>query len=425
VQPNTLVTKILELSREDPTSLQRLEAFRRAVTVMFTDIKGSTEYFEKYGDLAGLALVCECNDLLRRIVENHGGRVIKTIGDAVMAVFDGCAESVQAAVTMQRQLRTVNRVRKKEDEMLVRIGLHHGIGIVKTDDVFGDVVNVASRVESIAKPQQIVISDSLEREISPSKFDIAFLGRFRFKGKTEDRDIFQVQWSDTPVTQVHEAHTIVSHRTTRPAVLQRLAPDGSAIGEYPIPLRGITIGRTEGDVKFPEDARVSALHARFSLEQGQPMVEDVSGKGNIFIRLIATYTLQPGDVIAMGALLFKFISRPDLVAAATTLGRTLSNITELLNEPAAELLVINPGRKARYPLRQEEVRLGRTNGSYTFNEDPLMSRSHARIYHRGEDFFLEDLQSLNGTFVRVRRRAPVPFGAPVLVGREVLRVVSA
>src|ERR1700757_1765728 len=105
MRQNTLVTKILELSREDPSVLQQLERFRCAVTVMFTDIKGSTEYFESFGDIAGLAMVHECNDLLRAVIEQHGGRVVKTIGDAVMAVFDDGDQSVRAAIQIQRRLR--------------------------------------------------------------------------------------------------------------------------------------------------------------------------------------------------------------------------------------------------------------------------------------------------------------------------------
>src|ERR1700747_2974063 len=115
---NIFVTKILELAHDDPRLLERLEKCRRTVTVMFTDIKGSTEYFERFGDIAGLAMVHECNDLLRTVIEQHGGRVIKTIGDAVMAAFDNCNESIRAAISMQRRLREKNASKKKGDEIL-------------------------------------------------------------------------------------------------------------------------------------------------------------------------------------------------------------------------------------------------------------------------------------------------------------------
>src|SRR5207253_10694531 len=99
-----------------------------------------------------------------------------------MAVFDDCDKSVQAAVAIQRRLRERNARGKKPDEMLVRIGLHYGMGIVKSDDVFGDVVNVASRVESVALPRLIVIYDSLKQQLFTSEIRVVLLGRFSCTG---------------------------------------------------------------------------------------------------------------------------------------------------------------------------------------------------------------------------------------------------
>jgi len=425
MRQNTLVTKILQLSREDPAVLQQLERFRCAVTVMFTDIKGSTEYFETFGDIAGLAMVHECNDLLRSVIEQHGGRVVKTIGDGVMAVFDDCDKSVQAAVAIQRRLRERNARGKKPDEMLVRIGLHYGMGIVKSDDVFGDVVNVASRVESVALPRQIVISDSLKQQLSTSEFKVVLLGRFRLKGKSEDRDLYQALWGDTEAVPLKAAPTPISQDGIGTAKLQQLNRDGAVIAEYPIAAAGVTVGGTDADAKV--DSKSQEVRARFSLEEGQPMVEDIGNKGRIFIRLAATYTLEEDDVIAMGTRLFRFICKPDLVAAATTLGKTLLAVGELVKEWPAEFAGINPDgseRQETYPLQHEEITFGRTTGTFTFNNDPIMSRSHARVYHRGEDFFLEDLGSRNGTFVMVRGKAPLPFAASVLVAGQVFRMVQ-
>ena len=424
---DTLVTRILQLAREDPSLLKELEKFRRTITVMFTDIKGSTEYFEHFGDIAGLAMVHECNDLLRSAIEHHGGRVIKTIGDAVMAAFDDCNESVRAAIAMQRRLLEKNASRKKEDEMQVRIGLHYGRGIVKSDDVFGDVVNVASRVESIAQAGQIIISDSLREQISQPQFDVVFLGRYRLKGKSEDRDLFQVRWTDAEAVPIKAAHTVVTRTGTSEAQLQRVTRDGAVSAEYPVTVDGVTVDNAEADAESPEDPKLPAVKARFSLVEGQPTVENVGKRGRIYIRLVATYTLEEGDIVAMGMRQFKFVCKPEVVAAATTLGKTLLNVSNLLKESAAEFLAINPdgsSRPEKYPLREEEVTFGRTNATYTFDGDRLMSRSHARVYQRGEDFFLEDLSSRNGTFVMVRGKAPVPFGAPVLVGKQMFRIVQ-
>src|SRR5215471_6567345 len=102
---STAVTRILELSRQDPAHLKDLETFRHSVAVLFTDIQGSTAYYEKFGDLPGLAMVYQCNSLLERVVHKNGGRVIKKIGDAIMATFNNCEACVRTAVEMQQQLK--------------------------------------------------------------------------------------------------------------------------------------------------------------------------------------------------------------------------------------------------------------------------------------------------------------------------------
>src|SRR5438477_4271570 len=101
MNPNDGVTRILNLDAQTPDRAAELEKLRRNITVLFTDIKGSTAYFEQFGDSAGLLMVFQCNSLLSKCVERHGGRVIKTIGDAIMASFEDCAEAVAASIEMQ------------------------------------------------------------------------------------------------------------------------------------------------------------------------------------------------------------------------------------------------------------------------------------------------------------------------------------
>ena len=425
MRPNTSVTKILTLAREDPRVLERLEIFRRAITVMFTDIKGSAEYYDRYGDTAGFNMVSECNDLLKCIAEEHGGWVVKTIGDAIMAVFEDCDQSVRAAIAMQRRLREKNAARTEEDVTLIRVGLHYGTGIVKTDDVFGNVVNVASRVENIAQPEQIIISDSLRERIAATEFRVVSLGRSCLKGESKERELFHVNWSDEVVPI--SAHTTAIQPSLLAARLQRLNRDSSVAHEYPISTTGLVVDNREAISQYPEERKNRAVRARFSLVNGQPTVEDISGSGRIFIRLIATYTLENGDVVALGAHLFKFVCMAEVVSAASALGKTLRNVSQLFNEPVARFVGITGEGAERgevFPIQDEEISFGRTNATYVFNNDRLMSRCHARIYRRGEDFFLEDLGSLNGTMVMVRGKAQVPIGVSVSVGGQVFRVVQ-
>ena len=425
MQANTLITKILELAREDPRHLEELERFRRAITVMFTDIKGSTEYFERFGDLAGLAMVHECNDMLRHEVENHGGRVLKTIGDAVMAVFDDSNQAIRAAIGMQRRLHQSNSRKKEESRILVRVGLHHGIGIVKSDDVFGDVVNVASRVESVAQPEQIVVSDSLQGKISPTEFHLSLLGRFRLKGKTEEQALYEVLWSEQQrPSSIVTAHVTISGAAPAGITVQQLSQDGNVKREYQLTTAGLSVGSAES-ARSTQSKRPAA-RAHFSVIDGQVMLEDTTNSGRVFIRLVATYPLENEDVIVMGKHMFKFLCKPDVLEAATRIGRTLSSVNELLHEPAAHFVKVSSDgleQSEKYPLWDDETTFGRSGATYSFREDNLMSRSHSRVYHRGEDFFLEDLSSLNGTWVVVRDKKPVPAGASVLVEGQLYRVI--
>jgi class 3 adenylate cyclase/pSer/pThr/pTyr-binding forkhead associated (FHA) protein len=431
--PQDSVTQIIQSSRGNAELLAELEKFRRTVVVMFTDIKGSTAYFEKYGDVAGMMMVHQCNDALRQIVERHGGRVIKTIGDAIMATFDDPAKSIQAAIEMQQALIEFNRPKPEQDHVFIRIGLNYGSGIVKSNDVFGDVVNVASRVESVALPEQIVISDTLNQQVSTSgKFKLLHLGRFALKGKEGDRDLFEVTWNEEKSVRV-AAHTMVAPAKAAMVLprfkLQHIRKDGSSGSEYELKDGKLTIGRTEGDLKFASDVQLAPLHARFGFEKGQLVVEDVAPRGRgVYVRLISTYMLQDGDVLMMGRRAFRFKEKPEAMAAAAAVGTTVHDMSALLKEPIAEFIGLQPDGTAedgvRFPLNEHEVTWGRSKGTYTFPEDGFMSRSHAKVYQRGENFFLEDAGSRNGTFIKVRGKAPVPAGAMVLLGGQLLKVIQ-
>ena len=429
MRANTIVTKILELSHDNPELLLELESFRRSVTIMFTDIAGSTAFFEKFGDVAGLAMVHRCNHLLQKVVEEHHGRVLKDIGDAIMAMFESCTEGVEAAIEIQSRLATANLQHAPDEAVRVRIGLHYGSGIVKSNDVFGDVVNTASRVESVAGPERIVISDCLHRELPKDKYDVVLLGQFRLKGKSCERELYEVRWNKqltTTMSQTHMLATVSAEPLSEPVRLQHLSRMGRVDGEYSVAQAGLTIGRAGADVNFPDDTEMEPVHAQILATGGQVCVRDCSGSGNVYVRLAAAYDLDNDDVIIIGSQLLQFQRNAEILVAATALGKTLTDVTSLLNEPAAKFVRLgrnDSGNPDVYPLSGEEVRFGRVSGQYTFTSDTLMSRVHARVFQRGEDFFLEDLGSRNGTFVRVRGETPVPIGTSILVSREIFRIV--
>src|SRR6185295_3706133 len=153
--------KIKELLAAREAADQESDSVRTPVTVLFSDIKGSTAYFERYGDIRGLAMVQRHNSLLFPIIEGCGGRVVKTIGDAIMAVFDDPKGAVQGAIGMQRVLEGDRILQPASEQIHIKVGLHTGPCLVKDKDVYGDVVNVASRVQNQSEPDQILITEDL------------------------------------------------------------------------------------------------------------------------------------------------------------------------------------------------------------------------------------------------------------------------
>jgi class 3 adenylate cyclase len=138
----------------------------RDVTVLFTDLKGSTALYERIGDLRAFALVNQHFDRLGRVIGAHNGAIVKTIGDAVMAAFVTPADAVRAALEMRTQIAAFNREQGAEDVVL-KIGVHRGPSIAVTLneslDYFGHTVNVAARVQGLAGADEIYVTDDVYR----------------------------------------------------------------------------------------------------------------------------------------------------------------------------------------------------------------------------------------------------------------------
>src|SRR5574340_687283 len=106
--PDGTDTALSELLRERLRLDAELARYQQAVTVLFVDIVGSTRFYDQYGDVAGLAMVQRFLDRLFPVIEEHGGIVVKTIGDAILARFPAAAEGVCCALHMQGSLMDYN-----------------------------------------------------------------------------------------------------------------------------------------------------------------------------------------------------------------------------------------------------------------------------------------------------------------------------
>jgi class 3 adenylate cyclase len=133
-----------------------------SLTFLFTDLKGSTELYERVGDLAAYDLVRAHFGVLHEIVASEAGAVVKTIGDAVMATFPTPDRAVSAALRMREAMRKLNDERHRED-LLLKIGIHEGpclaVVLNERQDYFGRTINIASRVQNLAVSRSILATE--------------------------------------------------------------------------------------------------------------------------------------------------------------------------------------------------------------------------------------------------------------------------
>jgi class 3 adenylate cyclase len=130
------------------------------LAILFADISGSTSLYETLGDERAHKLVSNFISVLSDIISQYQVKIIKTIGDEVMCTFASAYQAIHAAIGMNKALDTMPPIPlKKPISPSIRIGLHMGPVIWQGGDIFGDAVNVAARMVTMAKPRQIITTE--------------------------------------------------------------------------------------------------------------------------------------------------------------------------------------------------------------------------------------------------------------------------
>lgn len=136
------------------------------ITFLFTDLKSSTELYDRIGDPKAYFLVRQHFDTLNQVIRRHAGAIVKTISDAIMATFMTPRDAVQAAAEMLTELDRFNQ--NISDKLILKIGIHkgHSIAVTLNDrlDYFGQTVNIAARVQGLADANEIYISQAVYEE---------------------------------------------------------------------------------------------------------------------------------------------------------------------------------------------------------------------------------------------------------------------
>src|SRR5215510_10631418 len=175
---------------------EELRRHKTKITVLFTDVVGSTNYFDRFGDTAGLLLLHRHDNYVCSAVVEFEGTVIKTIGDSVMAEFPHPLLAVHAAIEIQLRLLQHNQGLPEAERLQTRTGINYGIGFRRSEDLFGDAVNIAARITKRGGPGQILISRSVQEHLVDTDISLKPLGPTTLDGKVDTEELYEVSWGD-------------------------------------------------------------------------------------------------------------------------------------------------------------------------------------------------------------------------------------
>ncbi|HVF31936.1 MAG TPA: adenylate/guanylate cyclase domain-containing protein [Acidimicrobiales bacterium] len=181
--------------RDEWTTLRSQVAPEGTVTIFFSDIEGFTSLNETLGDMRAQEVLREHYRLVREELLTHRGFEVKVHGDGFMVAFDSAARALRCAQAIQRRQREWT-ARHPETPLRVRMGLHTGEAIRDADDFLGSTVNLASRIATAARGDEILVS-SLLKELcaSSGEFDFDRGQEIELKGLSQPHRVFAVSWS--------------------------------------------------------------------------------------------------------------------------------------------------------------------------------------------------------------------------------------
>ena len=246
----------------------------RETTVLFADVSDSTKLYETLGDAAAHEAIERCLEKLREAAELSGGRVIKTIGDEVMVLFPRPDAAAMAAARMQAAMEELPTV--GETRLGLRVGFNAGPVIQRDNDVFGDTVNLASRLAGQAGKDQILTSAETAARLGPLfRSWIRQLYAIQVKGKSEEVTLAEIVWKvDQHATKV--AGSAPPPRSGRSVLRLKY------LGRETVRRReseSITLGRDEDCGLKVTDERASRHHCTVERRTDRWVLKDHSTNG--------------------------------------------------------------------------------------------------------------------------------------------------
>jgi adenylate cyclase len=249
------------------------------MAVLFADISNSTSLYQKLGDAAARNIVNACISVVTGVLPRYDGRLVKTMGDAVMCVFASPDLAVLAASEMQS---LVTSTKPGNYPVAIHIGLQYGLVLVEEGDVFGDSVNAAAYLAAVATPEQILTTEATEQCLSATlKSCVRPIFHTMLKGSEQESTVYQVLWR----TDTHDLTDVNLHsKKTIPgdtgSLLVALDEERVRVDQW---RTGITIGRSKDCDLVVSDHFASREHLSIKLVRMHFYLIDHSTNGTFVL----------------------------------------------------------------------------------------------------------------------------------------------
>lgn len=253
-------------------------------TVVFTDLFGSTKAFEALGNARATQLVTQVTSWIAQIVESHGGRVVKMLGDGVLSLFEDNRSAINAVVEMQRSHQVRMPQIPPANRLPIRIGVASGEVEFVAGDCYGDAVNVAARLSDLCGPHQIWANGAALHGVHEAEgVRFRVLGPISIRGRAEPCTVFQVEWQEDVTSGLmtmqsdHVPMFDADHADVLGGQIELSWMDTKkTFKAFELPIH---IGRIRQIEFVVSDPRVSRTHARVDWRNGSVMLVDVSSYG--------------------------------------------------------------------------------------------------------------------------------------------------
>jgi class 3 adenylate cyclase len=245
------------------------------VAIVFADVVGSTQLYDKFGDTKASETVAHCLDIMKDATYQFNGTVIKTIGDEVMSTFETVDDAMGAAVMMQT--RVTSETKDSGIPVRIRIGCHYGPVVQEQNDIFGSAVHTANRMTSQAKAKQIVISGSTVEHMSPElkrqtrQIDVATV-----RGRLDEVALYELVWQPEEATSM--LPTIEWENKDRRASRLMVNYRDKSI-ELSDKRKSINLGRADDNDLVVKGNLISRIHAKIEMRRGKFVLIDQSTNG--------------------------------------------------------------------------------------------------------------------------------------------------